>query len=269
MFSVLVLLRTIFMCSYLSSTATIKDAMREALLTVLPVALQGSVQGFVTGKFAVPTKSTISRALLSVEVAMMMHTRLHIHDMCRFGWADSSEKGGYDLLLSAHDEIRRCDLVRVYRAVNVLCRQVKAQEQGEEIDEDIFSSNFSILFDGISRRNDIPVALGKGCTKLVHKCSALVHKWWFLTGSEATLLQYRQSYMSFCTDLGTEVSTGDFRVDSIRSLLPPWARPEAGGPLEADVAMDEEPPLFDDDVVIDPVDVEHPPAGGTLCNHFH
>lgn len=251
MFNVMVLLRAVFFCSYLTSSALIKDAIREALLTVLPMSIQSSVQGVLTGNLLVPSKSTISRALLSLEIAMMMHTRTHIRDVCRFGWADSSEKGGYDLLLSAHDEVFRCNLVGLFRAARSLCQHRKDSEQGREVDEADSTRNLTVLFDGITRRNDIPVALGKGCTKLHHKCSALVHKWWFLSGSEPFLLQHRQSYMSFCTDLGTEVSTGDFRVESIRALLPPWALQEPVPAMEPDVAMDEAPGLFEDDVAVE------------------
>jgi hypothetical protein len=131
-------------------------------------------------------------------------------------------------------------MIRCFRAFNQLQSNVNE------------ANNMDILFRCITRRDDIPVALGKGCVKLADKCAGLAHKWWFLTGTHDSLLAFRRSYCSFCTDLGTEVSVPEFRVGPINTLLPAWAvqpvQPSEEGqlPMEPDVHMDDQP-HFDED----------------------
>ena len=103
----------------------------------------------------------------------------------------------------------RTDLVPALRCVNCLIRREEEE------------TNLTLLYSYIARKNDIPVALGKGCTRLADKCCALSHKWWFLTGTKPAFEAYRRSYCSYCTDLGTEVNIGDFHVDDdVLSMLP-------------------------------------------------
>ena len=109
-FNTIVLLRAVFFASYLSSSSTIKEALREAALVLVPKALHRAIPGLITGNMVAPTKSTLSRALLSLEIAMILRVRRENRDVVRFGWADSSTKKGYDLLLSAHGEILRIHL---------------------------------------------------------------------------------------------------------------------------------------------------------------
>jgi hypothetical protein len=108
----LVLLRALFCASFLASTATIRDVVRQAALIIVPRCLHVAIPGLLEedGVVQVPSKSSISRAMLALEVSLFVRTRRESVDCIRFGWADSSDKGGYELLLSAHDEMKRSGL---------------------------------------------------------------------------------------------------------------------------------------------------------------
>ena len=135
-------------------------------------------------------------------------------------------------------------------------------------------ANLTLLYSYIARKNDIPVALGKGCTRLADKCCALSHKWWFLTGTKPAFEAYRRSYCSYCTDLGTEVNIGDFHVDDdVLSMLPSWARVQLrvhedefpychfDNDIDAgDAVFGDAPPVFEADVAPEE-EVPHVAAG--------
>ena len=242
-YPLMVLLRSVFLCGHLSSMKPIKEVISEAVHIGFPQLFRQAAARILTEPtFGVPSKSTLSRAIFALDCALMLREQSDDRAWVRFGWADSSPQAGFDWLLSAHDQVLDIDLVRAARAVKDLCRE-RCREDAE-FDEETVKANMGVLHACVHRRNDITVALGKGAVALEHKCGALLHKWWPMTGSRARVLQYRCSFAAYCTDLGTEVETADVVVDDVGLLMPSWLQ---HGEWEADTALaDEEPDLHDD-----------------------
>lgn len=233
MYSTLVLIRTLFLSASLRNMDSAREVVRHAVQALFPAVLDTLLDRILSNKLAVPSKSTISRGLFSLDVALMVMVRDHTdHRVLRFGWADSSPTAGFDFLLSAHDEMFTTDIVRAAAAVNVLCEQRKDRVAGRPVDEGVARSNMATVYQSLRRYNDIPAAMGKGASSTEHKCAALLHKWFLMCGSEARLLRYRSSYACFCTDLGVESAAPDFHVSNVKALLPAWLHT---GDVEHDV----------------------------------
>lgn len=245
MYSAYSLIRCLFLCSYLTSTVNVAEVLKMAADMVFPSVMRSITSMVLSNPFGAPSKSTVSRAAFSFDVALIMRMhRMTDEGTIRLGWADSSPTAGFDFVLSAWDQIQRADLLRLLAAVRYLCACRAARESGgvvadPEVDaarrDERVKGYMQILYSGIQRHNDPPVAVGKGCTNLGHKCAALLHKWWLQSGSEAKLLCFRASLASFCTDLGTEVGSPDFLVPDIRMLMPEWMYEDSGG-MDLDVA---------------------------------
>ena len=235
MYDTLVLLRALLLSGFLSSTTRMKRVVQDAVKIMFPGVLDVLTDRLLSGGSGlVPSKSTISRGLFGLDVALMLLVRWDTRaSVWRFGWADSSPQAGFDFLLSAHDEIDEANAIPVLRAHRVVCRQRALQEaDDEDFDKAALEDAMEVLYSGIARCNDIPVAVGKGATALQHKCAALLYKWWLLRGSQDGLLKHRMSYRCMCTDLGTEVGSAGFEIASPWSLLPAWLKP---GDMDPDV----------------------------------
>ena len=254
MFSTMCLMRSLFLNSYLSSSVNMKDVLRESVNILFPKVLRSVTDQALFGNGSAPSKTTISKSLLSLDAALMLQMRdAASSDVIRFGWADSSPTFGFDFLLSASDEVRRTDLTRLVAAVREICRLRRARDDNADVDTTAEeSAHMNILYICIRRTNDPPAALGKGHTRLSHKCGALVHKWWMLTGSMDKLLAHRASFASFCTDLGTEVGAPQFHVPKIENLLAPWMCDT--GAMDLDVCQICDEDALDDDVAADDED---------------
>ena len=153
----------------------------------------------------------------------------------RMGWADSSLQLGRDWLHISHNRIELRHLKQVCDAVDALCKWNQelvsrsdnddgenVEDDGDEVKQDEILAYHKILVNYIRRRNHVPVNMSRGFTKLVHKVSALCWSWGLDTIGLASLLDFMDSTVSLCTDMGTELGAVSFQLTSVKNVLPPW-----------------------------------------------
>ena len=201
-----------------------------------------------------PGRSTLRRLAFAVDVAAMMlekRIRARLPSQATYGWADSSPQGQRDWLLSKTCVLRAdSDIAALFRAANALAISRSASSEAEgaaaeglaagsrrrrRVLDDSSSSSDSqagpvvaaqgerrlhveMLRLAFSARVLPPVAMGLRQTSLAHKCAAFTHS--VALESPASLDSLRaelDSYVSFTTDLGTEVAMPDFRLGCLSS----------------------------------------------------
>ena len=74
----------------------------------------------------------------------------------------------------------------------------------------------------VTRHHHIPVALGSGAAKLTDEIACLLWSWKADCNDLIGLVDMFGSYVSFCTDMGTEIGAQSYRLQRVRDLLPVW-----------------------------------------------
>ena len=218
--------------------------IRRAMSMSLLPGVASAVEQFLnnSAKPILHGKSTIHRARLSLDVALMLTIRRAVASMprvVRFGWADSSPQHQRDWLLSAHDWIKWEDLPKVAEAANGLVKLRLEREQRRRDGDDSSDSDrdgavagdkhdsterwHETLFSCIHRHDHPPAALGHCATSLAHKIAALCHVWSLEVGAQC-LARFSQRCFSFATDMGTELGISEFAKQKPLDLLPYWMR---------------------------------------------
>ena len=217
-----------------------------------------------------PGRSTLRRLAFAVDVAAMMlekRIRARLPSQATYGWADSSPQGQRDWLLSKTCVLRAdSDIAALFRAANALAISRSASSEAEgaaaeglaagsrrrrRVLDDSSSSSDSqagpVVAAQGERRLHVemlrlaffarvlpPVAMGLRQTSLAHKCAAFTHSVALESPASLDSLHAElDSYVSFTTDLGTEVAMPDFRLGCLSSLMPEWLR-QPYEQLEAD-----------------------------------
>ena len=90
---------------------------------------------------------------------------------------------------------------------------------------------FAILREAMQHRAGVPVSLGATRTSHHQKVGAFVYASWLEVGHE-NLSEYLDSFLSFTTDMCTELCIAEFSFSGHASLLPSWVRQ---GAMELDV----------------------------------
>ena len=117
--------QTLLCCGVLQSDSSLKEAMERCLLLVLPPVIAEPVKALIREDF-LPSKSSISRWRLLLDVAFMQYQREKVLDSHRDGgcvrylMTDSSPQGGRDYQMLIMASIKTTLLPRLMRVADLL-----------------------------------------------------------------------------------------------------------------------------------------------------
>ena len=97
------------------------------------------------------------------------------------------------------------------------------------------------MFEKVRIFTCVPQNLGLGATTLEQKVAALVFNFFLEVGTLDGLRRFLRSFVSFTTDMGTEMGTASFLTRDVRELLPSWLR----NPFMAAADMDNDEDMLD------------------------
>ncbi len=189
-----------------------------------------------------PSVSTMRRARLQVDVAMMLAKRMAsvcsesgISPVWYYGHVDASPQGGREWLVAQRFEILDQDILDVFAAFRVLCEMHVREDgarAGDEDDsddrdggerrvEEARAQNNLVLSERTRTHTNVPVSLGLRRAQLPLKAAAFLHS----LGLETLNLDAAlRSYVSLTTDMGTEMLLPDFHMGGApQSGMPDWS----------------------------------------------
>ena len=249
-FKAVAMLHLLIADDFLCGSTHLKRVLYSIVTAIFP-ALRTFVRKMLDG-CALPGKSSITRARLSMDVAYMLHMReefvesltlmlkgdMATLDMGKVGFrtmlADGSPQGGKEFLLIESVHTWASDIVRIGNAVATLARHSAVlsgmlDDTDEQLEvspemEAVLDAN-KIIRTAVVRHNLVPMVLGARALTVLHKLQALCHAAWLETGSMATLLGYLTSVSCWCTDGGTEGFFGHTCRLDLMEMFPPWMAP--------------------------------------------
>ena len=241
--------------------------LREVCVLALK-ALFPSINDVVWASMArvsLPSATTVTRHMLTLEVAMLLMKRQLASDTSvppiRYGLVDASPAWGLDWMWIQEWSLPGGkELVSVFHQ-SVLWRQaflswqamcpfdlstIEAHQIPDHLQEQLgrIAGKFSV-------HTYTPVVIGSGYANLSHKVAACLHAFMLHCGNVDALRRHVETYASWTTDLGTESGFSDYRCHDIANLLPVWMQRPAlehdlenpsEQELETDLAEDIETP---------------------------
>ena len=185
-----------------------------------------------------PSQSTLQRLELSMDVAfMLMRADLAKDSSRRFRrwmWCDASPQQRFDWIHTVYDEMEETHLVPTMIAVWGLSAYSNRLPVGDKYLQEFLLetppprdwADLHAPLKNIRRHSCIPVAVTSGHRGVAHKAAAVVHAFVMeLPSASATSLRkFCDTFRSFTSDMGTELSFPDFHVDGFDHLVPEWAR---------------------------------------------
>ncbi len=206
---------------HLRDNVGLPHVLPHAIDSIMPAWLPHSL--LAAGFAMAPSRSTMRLAQLAVDMAWMLVRRDSVSGQrraLRFGWADSSTVAQSDWFISKHQVVARADCLEAARASQELARNL--HEGLPDIEHRRALSRR--VFDAVRILTHVPQNLGLGATGLEQKVAALLYCFYLEVGSFGLLSEFLNSFVSFTTDMGTEMGAASFLVKDIRQLLPAWLR---------------------------------------------
>ena len=243
------LMQCVLLRSLLRDGRHLQEVVRLSLGVGIPRVVLGSSYD---GVWVAPSRSAVWRSEFFLDCALMMLLRQHestaSSSQIRYGWADASPQSGRDWLLAKAHICPTQQLVSAMAAANQLALNSPPAPATRSLLPDAEEARLERELDQFHEHVCVPMALGSGYTSIADKASALLHSHTLESPTINSLSHVLGSYVSYTTDLGTEVGLPAFQVRSLRSMLPQWYLPE-----ELDVEEDE------------PIDVNGPASFMPRC----
>ena len=215
---------------HLRDSVSMKEAMPSALQAIMPDLFANSATA--SGKHVFKqSKSLLRNAQLAVDIALMLVRRQGAQNAgqcARYGWADSSAVAKSDWLISKHQVVPSSRCVHLWQSWAELVSLIPADSEGEheqQLDPHAISSRRALsqeLLAEVRVQTQPPQALGLGLTSVENKLAALLYSFYLEVGSMKGLKELLSTFVSFTTDMGTEMDTASFMLDDLRKLLPDW-----------------------------------------------
>ena len=244
----LFLVKSMLMTRLLPAYVSSKQLCIDAVLALFPNLLAEPVAEILKQKHVFPSKGSkhAMRLILDVSLMLWRGRREECCEFVRFGGADSSPQLGSNWLLSSCFYIEKNKLIDVFHSVQRMILDCHKRTELKDFweQDDVSMADHKVLCMGLRKEHHIPVAMGNAAESTGNKCAALLHKWALCVRSMSALGKYRDSFMSFCSDMGTELGIGEFRVDSVESLMPSWLLPPN---LQSDLESGHIEPIQDTD----------------------
>lgn len=232
---------------HLRDNVGIKDALPWAIDHAIPAFL--SERSITQGLRISPSASVVRHAQLGLDMAWMLVRRRAALDKnsARYGWADSSLVAKSDWLISKTQAISSESCGDAAEAFRELVRTRPDQAgAGAHVDPARRQTLSNLLFEAVRIHTHVPQNLALGMTGLEQKVAALTFGFYLELGSLADLLAWLDTFVSFTTDMGTELGTASFFFHDVWRLFPAWLRnaylsPDVHGDEAARVTTDGAP----------------------------
>lgn len=216
------LVHVLVMSGLIMDDANLREVRMRSFNMMLPSSLAAPFVRAVSDAAAVPlpSKSTISRWRVMLDVAYMLWTRdrfqqEHVH----FGMVDSSTQGGKDYELCVVSSVLKADLPALVDRADKLLSIVRARSDVEESwrDMDAERELMQCISERIKLHRPPPVMLASGRTRLFDKFVAMCHAFMLETHGPQALREFH--FMPACAhDRSRGRVQSDIRAAS-RSLL--------------------------------------------------
>ena len=223
------LLGMVLFAWHLRDSAALTDVMPSALQAIMPdfFALTSVAKGVQVLK---QSKSLLRNAQLGVDIALMLVRRRQLQasgPSARYGWADSSAVAKSDWLISKHQTVPESRCPDLWQSWADLVHSTTADNDNEQeaLDAAVASRRKALtqeLMAGVRVHTQPPQALALGLTALESKLAALLYSFFLEVGSMKGLKMFLSTFVSFTTDMGTEMGTASFILDDLQKLLPEW-----------------------------------------------
>ena len=206
--------------------------LKSAVNTVFPHVLQRTLSEMTErtmGAYICPSKTSRHACRLMLDMSLNLLEREQVANtaktVLRYDMADSSTQCSRDWLMCRYDRIFLEDLGELVVAANsLIALNDRARLLGPDaVDQRDHARLLSVLRRGIVKFYCTPIALGRGHTSLADKASALVFCWAVLLGGDMPSLQrFLSSFVAMTSDMGVEMGLSDFRLLSVKKLLPAY-----------------------------------------------
>ena len=205
---------------HLRDSVAVKEAMPTAMEAIFPnFFAQTSI---AMGQQALKqSKSLLRNAQLAVDMALMLVRRRRLEQLgtsARYGWADSSPIAKSDWLISKHQAVLASDCTVLWGSWKALVDTVQSPADASQQRQNHLKS----LMSGVCIHTQPPQAMGLGLTALESKVAALLFSLFLEVGSQSALKDFLKTFVSFTTDMGTELGAASFLVEDMSKLLPEW-----------------------------------------------
>ena len=228
----------------------LQEVVEQAICLAAPSAIAGTLcRSFEQSRSGqrrsnvVPSPSTVLRAELSLDVALMLHRRnsYRAGEVVRFLWSDSSLVKGYDWLWAQSHEIRKSDLIATWRSAKELTELIRnhVAELKRRAPDDPPVYHPEPLPEWVPHLSQLlcirehifaPVSLALGHSGVPHKAAGLLHCWHLELPAGEPLRSMCSSFVSHTSDMGTEVGLPDFAIEDAEALIPDWISRDAMRP---------------------------------------
>ena len=204
--------------------------LADALPSVIDVLLPGFLADeHLLGKnfLTIPSRVHLRSCQVKLDMAVMLARRTDFgRTAVRYGWADSSTTAKSDWLVLKTQSVPDAEISNMFSAASELVDCTDDEKRGGVLGR--------LLRDGIRVTSNVPQALALGMTSLEYKVCAVAFSYFMEVGTLLRLVAFLSTFISFTSDMGTELGTASFWYSDIRSLLPAWlVRPH----MQPDVSM--------------------------------
>ena len=248
-FNIYLLLNCFWTCGFLRSDDALRNSVELACrLALPPSAAEALLASWRTQARLVPSKSTMSRLRLKIDVAYMLLTRQRLQALMDDGghivypMVDASPQGGSDYELMLLSMVRRKDLAQMQHDIATLEKmrflslEERIQSQSKER-ELMLNISKGIMWHVAPL---VLLGMGKGRSGLPSKFRAVVHTLMLMVGHWRPLEALIKSIHSWVSDYGTEVAIPDVEKILLSEISAYLKDPE---PLEHDRELELAPPL--------------------------
>ena len=238
------LIRTLLVADTTRDSGQLMTTVRSALAVLFPGMAAHVDRMCQQDLIHIPTKSSLSKARLYLDVALMLfaraeftasqprtwpsefscssnysHLQLALSGSCRYLWADSSPQGGTDWLISQVSTVAAGTVIETSNSLNRLIASDQASAERRALSKQVCGAFATMV--------NPPVALGQRATTLPHKLQALLHSVRLSVSSLSDLHTYFSTVASLTSDFGTEIGLAEVPVtfDDLRGLFPPQRAP--------------------------------------------
>ena len=199
----------------------------------------------------VPSTSTMSRALLELDCAILLHTQAENRacSRVRFLLADASPSRHINWLWAEHDGVDVHLLLEVWRKTQRLVRDLRSLAVRENVISKKVAHHVHLdpelvalarcVYDSFHHHIHTPVALGAKHADVVSKCTALLHSSMLENVGQRQQEMFLQSIFSLTCDMGTEIHIPEVKTP-LMELQPLLFRPPSLG-LRDDMIDEDDP----------------------------
>jgi hypothetical protein len=223
-YSSLFMVKVMLLTQLVPSSVNLKKMFVETISLLFPNLMSNVCQDLIRHPNVVPVKSQRHFARLLLDAALLLWRRQESGRFVRFGGSDSSPQCGFDFLLSSCDFISEENVRPLFQRVLRMIEECETRKQaGDTYEQSAESADDHAFLRKHLRKEDFTLAaLGNQASSVPHKCSALLDRFWLRCASQFHLSEYRRSFFSFCSDMGTEINVAGFRINEVQELLLPW-----------------------------------------------